>query len=110
MSEIGCRISISSTRKNIFRREFPQFTAGCPDWIDWLSHEWNIKIRSAFHRGENKIGPFRVDRFCQELNMVFEIYGNYWHCHTDQFPDENTVHPTIKDKDGNPMSVKEMRT
>ena len=28
---------------------------------------------------------------------------------TDQFPDENTIHPTIKDKDGNPMSVRDIR-
>ena len=77
--------------------------------IDWLSHERNIKIQSAFHGGEKKIGPFKVDGFCQELNTVFEFYGDYWHCHTDQFPDENTIHPTIKDKDGNPMSVKDIR-
>ena len=72
----------------------------CRDWIDWLIHEQNIKIQSAFHGGgEKKIGPYKVDGFCQELNTVFEFYGNYWHCHADQFPNENTIHPTIKDKD-----------
>ena len=41
--------------------------------------------------------------------MVFEFYGDYWHCHPDQFPDKNTIHPTLKDKDGNPMTVKDIR-
>ena len=32
------------------------------------------------------------------------------HCHPDQLPDENAVHPTVKDKDDNPMTVKDIRT
>ena len=56
------------------------------------------------------MGPLKVDGFCQELNTIFEFYGNYWHCHADQFADENTIHLTIKDKDGNLMSVKDIRT
>ena len=31
-------------------------------------------------------------------------------CHPDQFPNKNTLHPTIKDKDGNPMTVKDICT
>ena len=68
--------------------------AGCRDWIDWLIHERNMKIQSAFHGGEQKIGNYKVDGFCQELNTVFEFYGDYWHCHPHQFPDENAIHPT----------------
>ena len=49
--------------ENNFRREFPQFAAGCRDKIDWLSHKQNIKIQSAFHGGEKKIGPFKSRRF-----------------------------------------------
>ena len=63
-----------------------------------------------FHGGEKKIGNYKVNSFCQELNTVFEFYGDYWHCYADQFPDENTIHLTIKDKDGNPMSVKDIHT
>ena len=40
---------------------------------------------------------------------MFEFYGDYWHAHPDQFPDENALHPTIKDKDGNPLTVKDIR-
>ena len=78
------------------------------DWIDWLIHKHNIEIHSAFHGGVKNIGSFKVDGFCQELDTIFEFYGDYWHCHPDQFPDENTVHPTIKDKDNNPMTVKDI--
>ena len=55
---------------------------------------------------EKKIGPYKVNGFCSESNTVFEFYGDYWHCHPDQFPDEDIVHPTVKDKDDNPMTVK----
>ena len=75
------------------------------DWIDWLIHDQNTEIQSAFYHGEKKIGLYEVDGFCSEFNTVFEFYGDYWHCHPDQFPDENVVHPTVKDKDNNPMTV-----
>ena len=96
-------------QEKYFVREFPQFSGGCRDWIDWLIHECNIEIQSAFHGGEKKIGPYKVDSFCQALYTIFEFYGDYWHCHPDQFPDENAVHPTVKDKDNNPMTVKDIR-
>ena len=95
--------------KKFFAREFPQFSGGCCDWIDWLIHDRNIEIQSAFHGGEKKIGPYKVDGFCSESDTVFEFYGDYWHCHPNQFPDENVVHPTVKDKDDNPMTVKDIR-
>ena len=96
--------------ENNFPGEFPKFAAGCRDWIGWSAHDWDIKIQFALHGGGKKIGPYKVDGFCQELNTVFEFYGDYWHCHADQFPEENTIHLTIKDKDGNPMSVRDIRT
>ena len=108
--KLGVGFPLVRRGENNFRREFPQFAAGCRDWIDWLIHERNIEIQSAFHGGEKKIGNYKVDGFCSELNTIFEFYGDYWHCHPDQFPDENTIHPTIKDKDGNPMTVKDIRT
>ena len=64
---------------------------------------------SLFHHREKKIGSYGVDGFCLELNMVFEFYGDCWHCHPDQFSNEN-VHPAIKDKDDNPMTGKDIRT
>ena len=96
-------------QEKYFVREFPQFSGGCRDWINWLIHERNIEIRSAFHGGKKKIGPYKVNGFCQELDTIFEFYGDYWHCHPDQFPDENTIYLTTKDKDDNPMTVKDIR-
>ena len=54
---------------------------------------------------ENLFGKF--ESYCKEL-AVFEFYGNYWHCHPDQLLYENVVHPTVKDKDNNPMTVKDI--
>ena len=95
-------------QEKFFVREFPQFSGFCRDWINWLIYDRNIEIQSAFHGGEKKIGPYKVDGFCSELNTVFEFYGDYWHCHPDQFPDENLVHPTVNNKDDNPMTVKDI--
>ena len=69
--------------EKFFVCEFPQFSGGCRDWIDWLIHDRNIEIQSAFHSGEKKIGPYKVDGFCSESNTVIEFYGDYWHCHPD---------------------------
>ena len=92
--------------------EFPGISEGCRDWIDCLIHDRNIKIQSALHGGgEKKIGFYKVDGFCQELNTVFEFYGDYWHAHPDLVPDENAQHPARKhdDKDNTPFTVKEIR-
>ena len=85
-------------QEKFFLREFPQFSGGCRIWIDWLIHEGNIEIQSAFHGGEKKIGPYKVDGCCSELNTVFEFYDDYWHCYPDQSPDEtlSTQLPKIK--------------
>ena len=96
-------------QEKFFVREFPQLSGGCRDWIDWLIHERNIDIQSAFHGGEKKIGSYKVDGFCQELNTVSKFYGDYWHCHPAHFPDEKAIHPTVKDKNDNPMTVKDIR-
>ena len=57
-------------QEKYFVDEFPQFSGGCCDWIDWLVHEWNIEIQSAFNGGEKKIGPYKVDSFFQELDTI----------------------------------------
>ena len=106
------QIPLIRQEENEFKKEFPGISEGCRDWIDWLIHDQNIKIQSTLHGGgEKKIGSYKVDGFCQELNTVFEFYGDYWHAHPDLFPDENAQHPTRKhdDKDNTPFTVKEIR-
>ena len=68
-----------------------------------------LKFNLLFTVEKRKLDPIEFDSFCSELNTVFEFYGNYWHCHPDQLPDKNVVHPTIKDKDNNLMTVKDIR-
>ena len=69
-----------------------------------------LKFNMLFMVEKRKLDPIKLMGFCSELSTVFEFYGDYWHCHPDQFPDENVVHPTIKDKDNNPMTIKDIRT
>ena len=95
--------------QNFFVREFPEFAGECRDWIDWIAHEHNIKIQSAFHGGEKRIGRYKVDGYCQEQNKVFEFHGDYWHAHPSMFPDENALHPSIKHKDQTPKTIKVVR-
>ena len=42
-------------QEKYFVREFQKFSGGCCDWIDWLIHECNIEIQSAFDGEEKKI-------------------------------------------------------
>ena len=46
-----------------------------------------------------------MNSFFSELNTAF--YGNYWHCHPDQFPAETSF--LIKNNDDNTMTVKDVR-
>ena len=106
------QIPLIRREENEFKKEFPGISEGCRDYLDWTAHDRNIQIQSSLHgAGEKKIGSYRVDGFCQELNTVFEFYGDYWHANPDLFPDENAQHPTRKhdDKDNTPFTVKEIR-
>ena len=68
------QIPLIRREENEFKKEFPGLLEGCRDWIDWLIHDRNIKFQSALHGGgEKKIGSYKVDGFCQELNTVFDF-------------------------------------
>ena len=101
-------IQLIRNQEKYFMREFPQLAAGCCNWIEQLIHDRNINIQSAFHGGERKLGSSRVDGLCSEMETVFEFHGDYWHAHPDQFPNQNALHPTVKDKDGNSLTVKDI--
>ena len=55
--------------------EFPQFAAGCRDWIDWLIYEHGMKIQSAFHGGEQKLENIKWmgSMVGQSLNFMVTI-------------------------------------
>ena len=80
--DLPTQIPLIRREENEFKKEFPGILEGCHDYLDWTTHDRNIKIQSALHgSGEKKIGSYKVDGFCQELNTVFEFYGDYWHTH-----------------------------
>ena len=93
--------------QNFFVREFAEFAGGCRDWI---AHERNIEIQSAFHGGEKRIGKYKVDGYCQEQNKVFEFHGDYWHANPSMFSDKNAFHPSIKHKDKTPRLSKKFES
>ena len=70
-----------------------------------------LKFSLHFMVEKRKLGPMKLMVFVksstQSLNFMVTT-GTVMHA--DQFPYENTVHLTIKDKDGNPMTVKDIRT
>ena len=75
--DLPTQIPLIRREENKFIKEFPGISEGCRDWIDWVIHHRNIKIQSALHGGgETKIGSYKYDGFCQELNTVFEFYGD----------------------------------
>ena len=61
-------------QEKFFVCEFPQFSGGCCDWIDWLIHEQNTEIQSAFHDGEKKLDLIKsmvsVQSSTQSLNFM----------------------------------------
>ena len=110
--DLPTQTALIRQEENGFKKEFFRISEGCRGWIDWTAHDQNIKIQSALRRsGEKKTGNYKVDSFCQDLNTVFEFYGDYWHAYPDLFPDENAQHPTRKhaDKDKTPFTMKEFR-
>ena len=56
-TRVSCwlRITLIRRQEKFFVCEFPQFSGGCRDWIDWLIHDRGIEIQSAFHGGEKKL-------------------------------------------------------
>ena len=69
-----------------------------------------MKLQSALHGGKRKLVPINLTVSVQSSTQSLNFMATTGICHADQFSDENTIHLTIKDKDGNPMTVKDIRT
>lgn len=55
-----------------------------------------IDILAAFGfihstQSELTIGRYTPDFINEECKCIIEVYGDYWHCHPDLFPDPNTI-------------------
>lgn len=49
------------------------------EWLTKISKEQNIYIQYALNDGEKKIGPYRVDGYCETTNTIYEFYGCLFH-------------------------------
>lgn len=102
-------ITIASACNLVFRRNFlkPGSIAVFSDqqqknhsyaslqWLQYESLKRGIHIEHARSGGERKIGPYFVDGFAKEGNIIFAYQGCYWHGCPHCY-DEDTVHPTQK--------------
>lgn len=60
-------------------------------WLHYESLQRNVYIKHA-QNGEEKIGPYWVDGFATEGNIIFSFLGCFWHGCPKWF-NEDTVHP-----------------
>lgn len=62
-------------------------------WLEWKANELALDIKTMMNGGENKIGKYFVDGFCEKTNQVFEFCGFYWHgCSNCEFKKIIFVH------------------
>lgn len=54
----------------------------------------NIKALGYEVKHHVKVGRFEVDAYIPELNLVVEMYGDYWHANPKMFK-TGDIHPTI---------------
>lgn len=61
--------------------------------LDYISQQCHINIRHGGNSSEKKIrctkSTHPVDGFCQNLNVVFEFYGDRWHMNPAMFTSED---------------------
>ncbi|KAJ8018846.1 hypothetical protein HOLleu_42943 [Holothuria leucospilota] len=100
-------ITIASACNLVFRRNYLQpnsiavfsdqqqknHSYSCLQWLHFESLQRGVYIDHARNGGERKIGPYFVDGFAKEGNIIFAFQGCYWHGCPDCY-DEDTVHPT----------------
>ena len=101
----GC---MQTFRKNFLRPEtiglIPPGGYGASDkqsrsallWLDFVAKERNIKIQHTKNLKEHRVGRFKVDGYCEELNLCFEYNGCYFHGCPRCFPRER--HTAFRDK------------
>jgi hypothetical protein len=66
--------------------------------IEWLTHvanDSNIHLQHAENSSEFKIGPYKVDGYCEETRTVYEFHGDFWHGNP-KFHDPEEIHPVGK--------------
>jgi hypothetical protein len=47
-------------------------------WLKYISFRENVQIRHCFNNSEKKIGPYPVDGYCKETDIVYEFQGCFF--------------------------------
>lgn len=73
-----------------------QYSKSQIKWMNILEEQFGINIENAENVGEHQIvkSKYKADGYCNDLNIVFEFHGCFWHGCPKCFPDrdeKNTV-------------------
>ncbi|XP_055336572.1 uncharacterized protein LOC129587021 [Paramacrobiotus metropolitanus] len=61
-------------------------------WLSWVEEDTNRSVQSVINSSEYRVGPYYVDGYSQDINMVYEFYGCRFHgCPKCVAP--TTMHP-----------------
>ena len=44
-------------------------------WLMWVAHSQGVEIQHAKNQGEKRIGQYKADGYCLQLNKVYEFQG-----------------------------------
>lgn len=73
-----------------------KFSSEQIEWLNFMIENLNINIKHIENEGEFKIGRKFADGYCEDLKLVFEFDGCYWHGCPDCYPSRNEINKTSK--------------
>ena len=48
-------------------------------WLSYISEKEDLYIKHVRNGGEKRVGPYSLDRYCEETNTAYEFQGCFWH-------------------------------
>lgn len=78
------RICASNAHKSIRKKGLTQPEKTCIKYL----RSCGIDVVSQF-----RVGRYLTDAYIANLNLVVEMYGDFWHCHPSMFENDNDMHP-----------------
>jgi P4 family phage/plasmid primase-like protien len=67
------------------------------EWLTVLENHLNIKIEHAENVGERKIkgSNYKADGYCEQLNVIFEFHGCFWHGCIECYKNRNEINTNV---------------
>ena len=48
-------------------------------WLSYISEKEDIHIQHVRNGGENRVGNYSLDGYCEETHTAYEFQGCFWH-------------------------------